>query len=169
MDKLNRKYGFTIVELLVVIVVIAILAAITIVAYNGIQNRANDSVIQQDLANYAKKAELFRIDDASNLYPGSGTNLATLQVKATQSAYDTSYYNLYYCVSGARDKFTFVARSKSGTLFYASSQGKGNSGNLSINVARACATINIDTAVDSYVNIVGKSNNGAGDWAAWTI
>ena len=32
--------GFTIVELLIVIVVIAILAAITIVAYNGIQQRA---------------------------------------------------------------------------------------------------------------------------------
>ena len=34
------KGGFTIVELLIVIVVIAILAAITIVAYNGIQNQA---------------------------------------------------------------------------------------------------------------------------------
>lgn len=32
--------GFTIVELLIVIVVIAILAAITIVAYNGVQKRA---------------------------------------------------------------------------------------------------------------------------------
>lgn len=37
------KSGFTIVELLIVVVVIAILAAITIVAYNGIQNRAKKS------------------------------------------------------------------------------------------------------------------------------
>lgn len=35
----NRR-GFTIVELLIVVVVIAVLAAITIVAYNGIQKRA---------------------------------------------------------------------------------------------------------------------------------
>ncbi|RRJ85700.1 prepilin-type N-terminal cleavage/methylation domain-containing protein [Gulosibacter macacae] len=35
--------GFTIVELLIVIVVIAILAAISIVAYTGIQSRAHDT------------------------------------------------------------------------------------------------------------------------------
>lgn len=35
----SRKSGFTIVELLIVIVVIAILAAITIVGYNGMQQR----------------------------------------------------------------------------------------------------------------------------------
>ena len=35
-----RQKGFTIVELLIVIVVIGILAAITVVAYNGIQERA---------------------------------------------------------------------------------------------------------------------------------
>ena len=36
--------GFTIVELLIVIVVIAILASITIVAFNGIQARAQFDV-----------------------------------------------------------------------------------------------------------------------------
>lgn len=39
----REQEGFTIVELLVVVVVIAILAAITIVSYNGIQNQAYEA------------------------------------------------------------------------------------------------------------------------------
>lgn len=43
MQRGQKQKGFTIVELLIVIVVIGILAAITIVAYNGIQERARMS------------------------------------------------------------------------------------------------------------------------------
>jgi prepilin-type N-terminal cleavage/methylation domain-containing protein len=39
----QKQRGFTIVELLIVIVVIGILAAITIVAYNGVQTRAENN------------------------------------------------------------------------------------------------------------------------------
>ena len=64
------KNGFTIVELLIVIVVIAILAAISIVAYNGIQARARDSQRTQDMASIMKALELYKIDNGA--YPPSG-------------------------------------------------------------------------------------------------
>ena len=54
--------GFTIVELLIVIVVIAILAAITIVAYNGIQERANNTKTQQALIAWVKALQLYKTD-----------------------------------------------------------------------------------------------------------
>jgi len=54
-----KQQGFTIVELLIVIVVIAILAAITIVAYNGVQNRAKATSGQQLSSSIGKKAQLY--------------------------------------------------------------------------------------------------------------
>lgn len=51
------KRGFTLVELLIVIVVIAILAAISIVAYNGVQNRGKAAAAQSLASQVAKKAE----------------------------------------------------------------------------------------------------------------
>lgn len=55
----KQSEGFTLVELLIVIVVIAILAAISIVAYNGVQNRAKTSSGQQLASTIAKKAEIY--------------------------------------------------------------------------------------------------------------
>lgn len=68
----NKQSGFTIVELLIVVVVIAILAAITIVSYNGIQSRANQSATMQGLAQYAKGVSAYAAQNG--LYPAPGAN-----------------------------------------------------------------------------------------------
>ena len=60
-----KQQGFTIVELLIVIVVIGILAAITIVAYNGVQNRAKASSAKSAANTVIKKAEAYNADDTS--------------------------------------------------------------------------------------------------------
>ena len=57
LSKNIKQQGFTIVELLIVIVVIGILAAITIVAYNGIQNRGKTAAGQALANSIVKKAE----------------------------------------------------------------------------------------------------------------
>lgn len=54
-----RKSGFTIVELLIVIVVIGILAAIVIVAFNGVQSNARDSSRIATLNQLQKAIELY--------------------------------------------------------------------------------------------------------------
>ncbi len=56
------KKGFTIVELLVVIVVIAILTAIVTVAYNGVSQNAKASSLKADLRNTATKIQLVKAD-----------------------------------------------------------------------------------------------------------
>lgn len=70
--KANERRGFTIVELLIVIVVIGILAAITIVAFNGVQSRARDSVRKNDLAQLAKAIQIYAVDKGDNVEAGCG-------------------------------------------------------------------------------------------------
>ena len=63
MKRNEANSGFTIVELLIVIVVIAILAAITIVAYNGIQDRARSSAAASSSSQAAKKVKVWQVDN----------------------------------------------------------------------------------------------------------
>ncbi len=74
LKKNNR--GFTIVELLIVIVVIGILAALVIVTYNGIQQKARDTERKTDIkavqgqleaywANNAKYPTMANMNDAT--------------------------------------------------------------------------------------------------------
>ncbi len=66
---MGRLKGFTIVELLIVVVVIAILAAVTIVAYNGIQSRAQISTLQSDISQAVRAMEVAKTVSPDSTYP----------------------------------------------------------------------------------------------------
>jgi prepilin-type N-terminal cleavage/methylation domain-containing protein len=70
---MSKERGFTIVELLIVIVVIGILAAITIVAYNGVQNRARTTTNQANAQEVQNKAEVYAADTGNGVFPANGT------------------------------------------------------------------------------------------------
>ena len=143
--------GFTIVELLIVIVVIAILAVISVAVYNGIQDRANDSAIQSDLSSFAKKIQLAAASTGE--FPAGGTVLSSGVGNATtitgftfnpsKAAYATNVNNLYYCtgteISSGQRLFRVGAKSKSDNTFvYSSSGGMENRGSEVINSTVVC-------------------------------
>ncbi|MBC7459381.1 prepilin-type N-terminal cleavage/methylation domain-containing protein [Candidatus Saccharibacteria bacterium] len=70
MKWVKQTHGFTIVELLIVIVVIGILAAITIVAFNGVQARALNARVQSDIKNAHRIVEAYNVINGS--YPSTG-------------------------------------------------------------------------------------------------
>ena len=102
--KLNNtaKSGFTIVELLIVVVVIAILAAITIVSYNGITTKANASAAKSTAATWQKKIELYQAEVGS--YPFTA-NL--LSADATKS-YHITTDSLTASLSGTNGKNSVI-------------------------------------------------------------
>lgn len=69
-----KKSGFTIVELLIVIVVIGILAAITIISYTNVQEKARISVANSDFALLNRAIEVARLNTDSNLMDITGSN-----------------------------------------------------------------------------------------------
>lgn len=105
MHKRDRpSAGFTIVELLIVIVVIAILAAISTVAYRGLQERARVSEVSSALAQAKKKLDLYKVDHST--YPTTG-NLASAGITANDGS-------LQYTSDGS----TFCLTATSGTVSY---------------------------------------------------
>lgn len=164
----RKAHGFTIVELLIVIVIIGILAVISIVSYNGIQNQANDAVVQQDLSNLAKKLELYTIDKSG--YPGIsrgiGVNLATLEFKASKSAYDTATVNanLGYCFQSDNSGiYKVIAKSKSGKSFYISS----NSSVPKELASFTCAAVPSMPATDTNYMGYNSADTTTGPWRKW--
>lgn len=99
--KWARKHrGFTIVELLIVIVMVAILATITIVAYNGIRERAEQSAQESSLSQAARKLLAYAVENTET-YPASLAVIGISDSDDTSYTYqaDNTVSPAYYCVS----------------------------------------------------------------------
>ncbi|MGH7217950.1 MAG: prepilin-type N-terminal cleavage/methylation domain-containing protein [Candidatus Microsaccharimonas sp.] len=97
--------GFTIVELLIVVVVIAILASITIISYNGIQAQAIESSLKSDLKGASTQLGLDKA--RTDNYP---TSLAKAnQGKGISLSDDTS---VRYVHTQSNDSYCLMATSK---------------------------------------------------------
>lgn len=166
----RRQRGFTIVELLIVIVVIAILAAISIVAYTGIQNRAHDSAVQQDLRQLGTAFELFQAEHGYYPAPGN-TDMAELRVSVTRGSYherwsDDSTNNLYYCHNNEdAEDFALVARSKSGAVWQFNGSVSRYTGEAYSSTTQICQAAGAPTTSTSAVHrtLVRTGSN----WASW--
>ena len=142
----DRQSGFTIVELLIVIVVIAILAAISTVVFSGIQGRASDSTVKAEIAQVYKHIAAKQVIEEDTFDPeffvedgaswDDGWVLGSAQQQSLETWLGTTIKAKNYYQSGdeiavvifmnwewnwashtATGKPVIIARSKSGKVF----------------------------------------------------
>lgn len=141
------------IELLIVIVIIAIFATISIVAYSGIQERAHLAAIKADLTSSARQIEFFKLDGNGDA-PGTESEYRQADLKQT----DGVYAYLFYCADGSKYALgaaTVGGRSK---VYYTSADGLVEDSWIP-SWAYACQSMGMGGApVEAWVN------SGSGGW-----
>lgn len=109
-----KRLGFTIVELLIVIVVIAILATIVLIAYNGVQQQARASTVSSALTHATKQLNLYQVDNGS--YPVDSPSFFTLMRADANGA--SSGVNYQYTVNNVVNPQTYCVTATAGNVSY---------------------------------------------------
>ncbi|QHN42385.1 prepilin-type N-terminal cleavage/methylation domain-containing protein [Candidatus Mycosynbacter amalyticus] len=112
---MKSRGGFTIVELLIVVVVMGILASITIVAYNGIQDRAKKASISFALVQYSKKIVTYRAPNGTEEYPPNKEAAGVQDANGIQYQYiSTSASD--YCLMATSGSLNYIISSTNPTV-----------------------------------------------------
>lgn len=147
----NLRLGFTIVEILIVIVVIGILATITIVAYNGTQQKAKTASLTSDLSNAADQFEILTTNNNSvaPVTMPTDTKISPGNVLQATNTGDTNTY----CINGY---------TSNGSLRMSLSAGGVVQNGL-------CPGITIGSAIGGTVPLAPRGVNLAPSLSQWTL
>lgn len=159
------RKGFTIVELIIVISVIAILATIAIVSYNGAQGKANDTAVRSDLDSAAGLLESHRVNTSTSLkFPSTTTELEALGISVSKKSYDTTTANNFvYCVNTTDyQSYALLGLSKSGNVYMMTQDG------FTTTALTKTAFANASTICSGLsLSLVSAGMNPAGTWQTW--
>jgi prepilin-type N-terminal cleavage/methylation domain-containing protein len=154
---LNRKQqGFTIVELLIVIVVIGILAALVLNSFTGVQARARDTERRTDINAVATQLEVYYNDKSG--YPTAtdvaNTTWQTANLKGADAAAFTDPKAI--AINGTGGSYTYNnnngTASTTGCVSPTDSAGAANTGT-------PCEHFSITATMEKQSNVTKNSLN----------
>lgn len=135
----NPKTGFTIVELLIVIIVIGILAALVLVAYSNVTNQAKNSAVQNNLLSSMKNLAIY---SENNGVPAL-TDVQTGGTATPSFGGNGNYQIASYCYTSST--FVIAAISAPGNTYYVKRNGPVTLNN-SLSISNPCTTLGITNA-----------------------
>ena len=148
-NKQYRRSGFTIVELLIVIVVIAILAAISVVAYNGIRQRAIESSLAADISNANKLLGIYHANNS--LYPA--TNACPASVSSAICLTPSGGASFNYTANSARTGYSLtVTNSGTSMISYDGSSPERSYGSRVVSLANMVNNGNFNSGLTGWTN-----------------
>jgi general secretion pathway protein G len=156
-DKKMRSFirnskGFTLVEILIVVIILAILAGVVIPQFSSSSEDAKLSVLQSDLATMRAAVELY-YHQHNNIYPGDITS--NYLAHATNDLWFGDQMTLYTDVDGE------AVAVKDATHKYGPYLKKG----IPVNPFDDLATVTID---DVTTDLTAATDDGAGGWKFYT-
>lgn len=166
-ERLSKEEGFTLIELMVVVLIIAILIAIAIPTFLGARQRAQDRGAQSNARNALAAEKVFYVDnefyaDSADDVDGDGT-ADLLQIEpsltyaAAVSATDPSQIAVEVCgTAGSEQAVALSSQSASGTVFTVLDVATGAEAGTYF-ASGAAATACDDTPV-------GNANYQTGGW-----
>jgi prepilin-type N-terminal cleavage/methylation domain-containing protein len=161
-NKTFTAIGFTIVELLLVIVIIGILAAITIVAYTGVTNRANIASIQSDLTTASQQLKMYYAEHG--FYP---TSLDSNKCpKDSSNNVDTNYClkassgNSYQYISSTSPQTFCITATNGSTSYNITPDYAALAGPCPVLRLDAGNSISYSGTGTTWYDLSGNGNNG---------
>ncbi|ROT99661.1 type II secretion system protein GspG [Marinobacter sp. R17] len=140
MKQLNRNAGFTLIEIMVVMVILGLLVAIVAPNILGRSDQARVTVAQTQMSNIANALDLYRLDNGS--YPSTQQGLQALVSKPSgspepknwnpdgylknvpQDPWDNDYQYISPGVNGPYDLFSYGSDGREG--------GEGDAADISV-------------------------------------
>ena len=160
--RLIARNGFTIVELLIVVVIIGILMTVTVVSYNGMQKRARASAAQSALNQANKKLMLYQVEN-NGTYPA---NLSTVGVTDGEVGYQYSNTPATsYCITATSGNVSYYASNTNKTPTEGGCDGHGTNGIAALTNYAQNPMLRTNTTSWYSVTRVADAQSSSG-WAA---
>lgn len=156
-NQLKKDEGFTLIELMVVVLIIAILIAIAIPTFLGARERAQDRAAQSDLRNALTAAKVHYTDTEDFGTVGGGGDVTIAELEAIEPSLqfvaiaaadqDNVGYLVESVAAGDRQQITFAKQSASGTWFCINETATG-AGSGTFFASDDAALAGVDTAAE---------------------